>query len=57
MMKNNYDLANICCIRSIDLLPDNREAYINMNNIMRHIGRKEYAFSFVWNKVCKSYID
>lgn len=51
---NEYQLAHLCCIKSIELLPGNKEAYINMNNIMRQIGKKEEAFTFVWNKVALS---
>jgi len=27
---------------------DSPEAYINLNNIMRQLGKKEEAFDFVW---------
>ena len=35
MLKNEYNLANMCCLKSIELQPEDKEAYINMNNIMR----------------------
>ena len=44
MLKNEYSLAHMCCIRSIELQPQDKEAYINMNNIMRQIGKKQEAF-------------
>jgi len=44
MLKNEYSLAHMCCIKSIELQPQDKEAYINMNNIMRQIGKKEEAF-------------
>lgn len=54
MLMNEYQLAHLCCIKSIELLPQNKEAYINMNNIMRQIGKKQEAFAFVWSKVARS---
>ena len=51
MMYGDYELARLCCLRSIDLLPDDKEAHINMNNIMRQIGRKEEAFDYVWSQL------
>lgn len=48
MLLNEYDLAHKCCIKSIELQPNDKEAYINMNNIMRQIGRKKEAFQYVW---------
>jgi len=49
MLKNEYQLAHLCCLKSIELQPEDKEAYINMNNIMRQIGKKEEAFTYVWN--------
>ena len=40
ILKNEYELAKLCCMRSLKLCPDNQEANINMNNIMRRIGQK-----------------
>lgn len=51
MMYGDYELARLCCLRSLDLLPDDKEAHINMNNIMRQIGRKEEAFDYVWEQM------
>jgi len=44
MLMNEYQLAHLCCIKSIELQPQDKEAYINMNNIMRQIGKKQEAF-------------
>ena len=51
MLSNEYDLAHACCIRSLKLNPSDKEAHINMNNIMRQIGKKEMAFDYVWQRV------
>lgn len=55
MLKNEYQLAHLCCMRSIELQPKDKEAYINMNNIMRQIGRKQEAFQYVWDQVKNAY--
>lgn len=51
MLNNEYQLASACCLRSLDYQPHDKEAHINMNNIMRQMGQKEKAFDFVWEKV------
>jgi hypothetical protein len=32
-------------------LPENPEAYINLNNTSRLLGRKEEVFDLIWNKI------
>lgn len=57
MMYGDYELARLCCLRSLALLPDDKEAHINMNNIMRQIGRKEEAFDYVWQQMANKIPD
>ena len=51
MLSNEYELASMCCLRSLEYQPHDKEAHINMNNIMRQMGQKEKAFEYVWSKV------
>jgi tetratricopeptide (TPR) repeat protein len=46
-----YELANKCFTFSVYLLPENPEAYINLNNTSRLLGRKEEVFDLIWNKI------
>ena len=57
MLKNDYRLAKLCCLKSIELTPGDKEAYVNMNNIMRQMGQKEECFEFCWSKIEDSVKD
>jgi Flp pilus assembly protein TadD len=35
MIKGDYKEADKCCMKAIQLMPDDPEAFVNMNNIMR----------------------
>jgi len=48
MIDEDYVNANVCSLRAIELVPDNPEPYMNMNNILRELGKKEQAFDYVW---------
>lgn len=56
MIQDQYELANKCCVQSIMLMPGDSEAYINLNNIMRQLGKKHEAFEYVWLQMEKQIV-